>query len=179
MRARRRTEAGEACKHSLASICSARSPPSLSPSALPHLHPPPLSLPSCLLSWCCPCCRAIESGSILLLEDLGDEVDDMVEQVLQQETFHDQHGQLCIKLGAASALLHPRCAWAREGGSSRDPSHFLRLKRAGTGPGAGAGAGAGAGGRGRGGACWSAVQRSVLAWGACGTGIIWARPPPS
>lgn len=30
-------------------------------------------------------------------------------QVLQQSTFHNHHGELCIKLGDASALYNPRC----------------------------------------------------------------------
>lgn len=51
--------------------------------------------------------RAIELGSILLLENLDEEMEDIVEQVLQQQTFSNNSGYRCLKLGDSSAMFHP------------------------------------------------------------------------
>ena len=51
--------------------------------------------------------RAIELGSVLLLENLDEEMEDIVEQVLQQQTFSNNSGYRCLKLGDSSAMFHP------------------------------------------------------------------------
>lgn len=52
--------------------------------------------------------RAIEQGCVLLLENLGEDMDELVEAVLAAVTFRNQKNELCIKLGDAAVLYNPR-----------------------------------------------------------------------
>lgn len=72
--------------------------------------------------------RGIETGAVLLLENLDEDMDDMIEQVLQQNTFHNQHGEMCIKLGDASALYNPKFQMyvTTRLNNPRFPSNLLR-----------------------------------------------------
>ena len=53
--------------------------------------------------------RAIEVGSVLLIENLDDDnMDDFMEQVLSQRIFLDRAGRRCLKVGDTSVIADPK-----------------------------------------------------------------------